>query len=120
MSSAYCKELLQDMALNKVPLDTKADLLNAIRELYLEKILKPRDVLILNYYLSGFSIQEIAPMFSSYSKEIEDVLDRTITAIAYSSNYTDDFILQRVQMSKQPRSKKENAKKVLERIAHEY
>lgn len=95
MSAALVKELLLDLAQHKLTIDTRSDLLTAIKRMYMSGVYTLKDIQILDLYLQGYTVEEIATQYNTFSNSIQELLERLFITIAEISGYNDDLIIQR-------------------------
>jgi len=94
MSNGWLKELILDYGLNRLSIDQKSDLSNAISTLYTSGIFAYTDLRILNDYVSGYTAPEIALRHMTTTDVIENILNRMFTAISTVSGYTDERFIE--------------------------
>lgn len=105
------KELLLDYSLNRLSVDTRSDLTIAIQHALTSGAFKIRDITMLNLYLSGYTAKDIAAMTVTLSEpEIEAILERIFIAIEYTSGYTDEGLVHKLELTK--RYRKSNLSKL--------
>ena len=97
------KELLLDASLNRIPVDMRSDLIISIQSAFTSKVLSSQDIKILDYYLEGYSANEIAEMRITTTEEIENTLERIFTTIEGHSGYTDESFMRKLETSKKYR-----------------
>lgn len=89
---AYIKELLLDYAHYRLPLETRADIARAI-----ECTCSMQEIKILDLFIQGYSLEEIAVLYVLLTEQVEALLTRILIAIAERSGYTDTLFYQRVE-----------------------
>jgi hypothetical protein len=104
--SAYCKELLLDLAMNRLPIDLRTDLIVAIQDVINSRVFTRREIEYLDRFLQGYDSIEIAQHYLTTSDIVEQALSRIMEAIEYTSGYTDMLLYRKIQMlGKYSRSK---------------
>lgn len=107
MSGGYIKALL--LHKQYLPLDTRIDIQHAIERALQVEVLDYTDILVLEYFLRGFTIDEIPAAiykdshnsFIIMRERIQERLERVFSIIAEYSGYTDDqFIKQYAPLDK--------------------
>lgn len=94
------KELLLDYSLNRLPIDMRSDLTIAIQRAIESRVLKRREILFLNLYLSGYTAHDIAMLTLVLEEhEIEETLERVFTALETISGYTDQGLVYKLEAS---------------------
>lgn len=101
--SALIKELLLDYSLNRLHVDMKSDLTIAIQSTLSSKLFTRRDAEYLNAYLSGYTAEEIAKQYNTYTVEVEACLERIFTAIETYSGYTDTSFMHKLESTRKYR-----------------
>lgn len=95
--SALVKELLHDYVKGKLDTDTRITLMYAIEQLYRSKTFTRNEIVFLDYYLRGYSAEEIAIKSFVSTELVVNVLTRLLTAIEHTSGYLDSIFIQKVQ-----------------------
>lgn len=95
--SGYVKELLLDLALNRLPSEQKSDMIQAIEKGIYGHVFTLRDVLILCKYITGYTAQEIGVELHITTEAIELTLARIIRSIETLSGYTDVSLVRRAE-----------------------
>lgn len=104
--SAYCKELLLDLAMNRLPIELRTDLIVAIQDVINSRVFTRKEIEYLDMYLQGYDSVEIAQYYITTTEIVEQALSRIIEAIEHTSGYTDMLLYRKVQMlGKYSRSK---------------
>lgn len=111
------KQLLLDYAINRLPFEQKTDIATAIHSLQQSRVLSDADLLLLDDYLSGYTVAEIAEQRIDITENIEKNLIRIIHAIEHASGYTDINFIRRIRQEKKYSKTKIPA---LERYLHKY
>lgn len=101
--SGYVKELLLDLAIDRLSIDQRADLSIAIRQTCLSGVFSAADLHYLQLYLQGYTAQDIAEQHMKTTEYVEIILTRLFTAIEHYSGYTDDILINKVINSKKYR-----------------
>jgi len=89
-SNGWLKELMLDYGLNRLGVDQRSDISNAISSLYLAGVFSYFDLHVLNDYIAGYNAPEIAQIYNTTTDIIEQTLTRMLTAISTVSGYTDE------------------------------
>lgn len=97
------KELLLDASLNRISVDLRSDLIISIQSAFASKVLNSKDIKILDYYLEGYTADEIAAIYTTTTSDIEEILARIFTTIEGHSGYTDDGFIRKIETSKKYR-----------------
>jgi len=103
MMSALIKELLHDYSHNKLDIDTRISIISAIEQLHRSGTFTKQDILLLEYYLRGFSSEEIAVQFFLSTQTVETILSRLLIAIEYLSGHLDELMLRKWSTKYNPR-----------------
>lgn len=94
------KELYIDYSLNRLSLEEKSDLSVAVITAYRSGVLSGYDLRILDYYLQGYSAEEIAVKEIEVSTVIESILIRIFIILETVSGYTDERFIERIMSTK--------------------
>lgn len=79
-----------------VSTESRADIYSAIQDGLRDKTFSPRDIKLLDLYISGYTSNEIAIEFMLLREEVEATLIRVLKAIEERTQYLDDIIIQRI------------------------
>lgn len=83
------KELLLDYGLNRLPIDIRSDISTTISSLVNAGVFKYYELTVLDRYISGYDVIEIAGQLNTTTDRIESDLIRIVKAIETASGYTD-------------------------------
>lgn len=99
--SIYVRELLIELQFGALDIDTRVDLLSGLEDLYNINEIAYTDILILNQYLEGYSLEEIAPWISKDgwhpqvdARFVKESLLMTLAKLEDKTKYVDDIIIQ--------------------------
>lgn len=125
--SIYVRELLSDLQSGNLDIDTKVDLLSGIEYLYNTSQICYTDVAILNRYLEGYSLEEVAVWLSAGgcssaadSRYIAETLIAMLSLLEKHTQYTDSIIVQHgLQLFPKHRKYRDRFVKECERLSKE-
>lgn len=96
--SGLAQELLYDATMNRIDIDTYSDFAISIQKVLLSGVFTKKDATILDLYLCGYTVNEIALQQNETTDVIIDILRRLFIAIEETSGYTDDGFIQKIQV----------------------
>jgi len=91
------KELYLDYSLNRLSIEERSDLSQAIELAYRNRLLQRRDIHILDMYLQGYTVKEIALHCMLLSEKIQNILTRAFIILEVLTGYTDGQFILRIQ-----------------------
>lgn len=96
MMSSLVKEMLHDLVARRLSIDDRITLYCAIDSLLKAGTVKASDIKLLDLYLCGFSVEEIAIKSFLSTQTTNDILARVVVAIEYASGFLDEIFLNKL------------------------
>lgn len=100
--AALIKELYNDYSINRLSVEEKSDLAQAIEKAYKKYFINNVDIRILDMYLQGYSVTEICINMRISETYISDRLTSIFIILEMLSGYTDENFLYRMSMKYSP------------------
>jgi hypothetical protein len=115
--SLFVRELLFDLAANRLDIITRSDLQCSIQHLLDTRQVDTHDILLVDRYIAGYSVMEL----EQEQRSVSERLHRTLSLIAQRSGYTDDLLLRQL-LIKYPKYKStaEAFRNKLDRVSREF
>lgn len=120
MSAGLIKEILLDYGVNKLSVETAADIDLAVQHLYYGGVFSKHDLYILHSYISGFNAEEIGEMYRQSTNEVETRLGEIVEAIGEQLKVSDTQLINFARRNQYPLSKMESFKVFLQEHGRQY
>lgn len=117
--ASLVKELLADLAHNRLDIDTRITLVSTLEHLCLSKAFTKNDIILLNEFLCGYSAEELALRHFLSTETVISTLSRLCVAVEFHSGYLDQSLLDRWAKKYTPQQV-ERAKDYLQKYSKEF